>query len=152
MACSFLQRLDDYRSWACLGFLACPAALQGVNSQALLSALLGDTFLLPVYGDVVLPIHKLYQQHVTPALEQMASSLLQGTAGKAETQQQIQDVRQFVGRCYQTAVESAEAEHAARRRHISRVLQEVVLFLQVSDALPGVLLCHYLHFSYNAYM
>jgi len=41
-----------------LGFLACPAALQGANAQALLASLLKESFLLPVYEDVVLPLHR----------------------------------------------------------------------------------------------
>ncbi|WIA14188.1 hypothetical protein OEZ85_002727 [Tetradesmus obliquus] len=36
---SFLQRLDDFRSWAQLGFLACPAALQGDDASLLPEAL-----------------------------------------------------------------------------------------------------------------
>jgi hypothetical protein len=133
LSCSFLQRLDDFCSWAQLGFLACPAALQGVNAQNLLAALLRDSFLLPVYGDVVLPLHSMYQHHVTPALEQLVSLLLDSSSNKAAKQQQVQDARQLVGKCYQAAVESAEAEHAARRRYICRVLQDLVACLEVSD-------------------
>lgn len=131
LCCSFLQRLEDFRGWAQLGFLACPTALQGVNAQALLSALLQDSFLLPLYGDVMMPLHALYQQHVAPALEQMLTAMLQGSSSKAEVQQQIQDRRQLVGKCYQAATKGVEAEHAARRRYICRVLQELLLCLQV---------------------
>jgi hypothetical protein len=129
--CSFLQRLDDFRSWAQLGFLACPSALQGVNAQNLLSALLRDSFLLPVYGDVVLPLHSMFQHHVTPALEQLVNLLLDSSANKATKQQQLLEARQLVGRCYQAAVDSAEAEHAARRRYICRVLQDMLACLEV---------------------
>lgn len=95
---SFMQRLDDFRSWALLGFLACPAALQGVSAQPLMAALLRESFWLPVHGDVVLPLHSLYQQHVTPALEQLLSVLLDSSA-KANKQAQLQDAKQLVSRC-----------------------------------------------------
>lgn len=107
-------------------------AIQGVNAQALLTALLQDTFLLPVYGDVTMPLHSLYQQYVAPMLEQVVSALLQGSNNKVDAQQQVQDVRQLVTKCYIAAVQGAEAEHAARRRHICRVLQEILLCLQVN--------------------
>lgn len=141
---SFLQRLDDFRSWAQLGFLACPAALQGVNAQNLLAALLRDSFLLPVFGDFVLPLHSMYQHHVTPALEQLVSVLLDSSSNKATKQQQLQDARQLVGKCYQAAVEAAEAEHAARRRYICRVLQDLLACLEddaslLPEALPMAL-------------
>jgi hypothetical protein len=97
----------------------------------LLAALLRDSFLLPVFGEVVLPLHGMYQQHVTPALEQLVSVLLDSSTNKAAKQQQVQDARQLVGKCYQSAVESAEAEHAARRRYICRVLQDLLACLQV---------------------
>jgi hypothetical protein len=141
--CSFLQRLDDFRSWAQLGFLACPAALQGVNAQNLLSALLRDSFLLPVYGDVVLPLHSMFQHHVTPALEQLVNVLLDSSANKATKQQQLQEARQLVGRCYQAAVDGAEAEHAARRRYICRVLQDMLACLEVRATCSTQLwVCH----------
>jgi hypothetical protein len=82
-----------------LGFLACPAALQGVSAQPLMAALLQESFLLPVHGDVVLPLHSLYQQHVTPALEQLLASLLDSSGAKANKQAQLADAKQLVGRC-----------------------------------------------------
>ncbi|KAF6265579.1 membrane-associated apoptosis protein-domain-containing protein [Scenedesmus sp. NREL 46B-D3] len=141
---SFLQRLDDFRSWAQLGFLACPAALQGVNAQSLLAALLRESFLLPLYGDVVLPLHSMYQQHVTPALEQLVCVLLDSSGNKAAKQQQVQEARQLVGKCYQSAVDTAEAEHAARRRYICRVLQDLLVCCEddaslLPEALPMAL-------------
>lgn len=92
-----MQRLEDFRSWALLGFLACPAALQGVSAQPLMASLLQESFLLPVHGDVVLPLHGLYQQHVTPALEQLLSVLLESSA-KANKQAQLADAKQLVSR------------------------------------------------------
>lgn len=133
LVCSFLQRLDDFWSWAQLGFLACPAALQGVNAQSLLAAMLRHTFLLPVYGGVMLPLHSMYQQHVTPALEQLVSVLLEN-ASRATRQQQVQDARQLVTKCYHAAVDGAEAEHAARRRYICKVLQDLLACVEVSAA------------------
>jgi hypothetical protein len=97
MLCSFMQRLEDFRSWALLGFLACPAALQGVSAQPLMASLLQESFLLPVHGDVVLPLHSLYQQHVTPALEQLLAVLLESSA-KANKQAQLADAKQLVSR------------------------------------------------------
>jgi hypothetical protein len=140
---SFMQRLDDFRSWALLGFLACPSALQGVGAQPLMAALLRESFLLPVHGDVVLPLHATYQQHVTPALEQLTSALVDSSAGKANKQAQLQEAKQLVCRCYQAAVDGAEVEHAARRRHIARVIQDTHDALQVragraGPAQPGV--------------
>lgn len=41
--------MDEYRSWALLGILACPTALHGVGVQELLAALLRETCLLPVF-------------------------------------------------------------------------------------------------------
>lgn len=98
LSCSFMQRLDDFRSWALLGFLACPAALQGVSAQPLMASLLQETFLLPVHGDVVLSLHSLYQQHVTPALEQLLSVLLDSSTAKANKQAQLADAKQLVSR------------------------------------------------------
>lgn len=98
-AVSFMQRLDDFRAWALLGFLACPAALQGVGAQPLMAALLKESFLLQVHGDVVLPLHGLYQQHVTPLLEQLTAVLLESSATKANKQAQLQEARQLVSRC-----------------------------------------------------
>ena len=97
MLCSFMQRLEDFRSWALLGFLACPAALQGVSAQPLMASLLQESFVLPVHGDVVLPLHSLYQQHVTPALEQLLAVLLESSA-KANKQAQLADAKQLVSR------------------------------------------------------
>jgi hypothetical protein len=91
--------LDDFRSWALLGFLACPAALQGVSAQPLMASLLQESFLLPVHRDVVLPLHSLYQQHVTPALEQLLSALLDSSTAKANKQAQLADAKQLVSRC-----------------------------------------------------
>lgn len=141
---SFMQRLEDFRSWALLGFLACPAALQGVSAQPLMAALLQESFVLPVHGDVVLPLHTLYQQHVTPALEQLLSVLLDSSTAKASKQAQLADAKQLISRCYAAAVEGAEAEHAARRRLITRVLQDVHACLEddvahLPDALPMAL-------------
>lgn len=82
-----------------LGFLACPTALQGVSAQPLMAALLKESFWLPVHGDVVLPLHSLYQQHVTPALEQLLAVLLDSSAAKASKQAQLQDAKQLVSRC-----------------------------------------------------
>lgn len=95
---SFMQRLEDFRAWALLGFLACPAALQGASAQLLMAALLQESFVLPVHGDVVLPLHSLYQQHVTPALEQLLSVLLDSSTAKASKQAQLADAKQLISR------------------------------------------------------
>jgi hypothetical protein len=131
-----MQRLDDFRAWAMLGLLACPSALQGVGAQPLLAALLRESFLMPVHGDVVLPLHAAFEQHVTPALEQLTASLLDGAGANPSKQAQLQDARQLVGKCYAAAVADAEVEHAARRRLITRVLCDIQAALQVG-ALPA---------------
>lgn len=140
-----------------------------------MASLLQESFLLPVHADVVLPLHSLYQQHVTPALEQLLSALLDSSAAKANKQAQLADAKQLVSRCgyralqhifgnvtmhsncrlwlqyadftsrhdhgsmgrselcrcYEAAVVGAEAEHAARRRLITRVLQDIHACLEV---------------------
>lgn len=63
-----------------------------------MAALLQESFLLPVHGDVVLPLHGLYQQHVTPQLEQLMSVLLESSTAKANKQAQLADAKQLVSR------------------------------------------------------
>lgn len=67
-----------------------------------MAALLQESFLLPVHGDVVLPLHSLYQQHVTPQLEQLMSVLLDSSTAKASKQAQLADAKQLVSRCVST--------------------------------------------------
>jgi hypothetical protein len=67
-----------------------------------MAALLQESFLLPVHGDVLLPLHSLYQQHVAPQLEQLMSVLLDSSTAKASKQAQLADAKQLVSRCGST--------------------------------------------------
>jgi hypothetical protein len=71
-----LQHADEYRSWALLGFLACPSALAGVGARAALAGLLSETLVMHVYEDRVEPVHPLYEQHVRPSLEKLTEASL----------------------------------------------------------------------------
>jgi hypothetical protein len=84
-----------------------------------MAALLQESYLLPVHGDVVLPLHSLYQQHVTPQLEQLMSVLLVSSSAKANKQAQLADAKQLVSRCVSKArVSPTQSQlclkHAAR--------------------------------------
>ncbi|KAF8063811.1 hypothetical protein HT031_003668 [Scenedesmus sp. PABB004] len=129
---AFLTRIDDFRAWAALGLLACPAALQGVHAQPLLTSLLSESFLLPLHGDVALPLHALFAAHVTPALEGITAARLDAAgARRGERSAALADARALVARCYDAAARGAEAEHAARRRFAARVLGDMLAVLNV---------------------
>jgi hypothetical protein len=66
-----LQDADEYRSWALLGFLACPAALAGVGARPALAGLLSEALVMHVYEDRVEALHPLFEQHVRPSLEKL---------------------------------------------------------------------------------
>lgn len=66
-----LQDADEYRSWALLGFLACPSALAGVGARGVLRRLLSEGLLLHIYEDVAEPLHPLFEAHVRPSLEKL---------------------------------------------------------------------------------
>lgn len=78
-----LQDADEYRSWALLGFLACPPALAGHGARGALAGLLSEGLLLHVYEDVTEPLHPLFEEHVRPGLERLteASRAAAGAAG-----------------------------------------------------------------------
>ena len=75
-----LQNADEYRSWALLGFLACPSALAGVGARPALAGLLSETLLMHVYADHTEAVHPLYEQHVRPNLEKLTE--VGGAAGQ----------------------------------------------------------------------
>jgi hypothetical protein len=66
-----LQDADEYRSWALLGFLACPAALAGHGARRALAGLLSEALVMHVYEDAVEPLHPLFEAHVRPGLEKV---------------------------------------------------------------------------------
>jgi hypothetical protein len=88
--------------------MICPASLKGVGSMQLLNVLLQETMLLPIYKDVVKPVHVLFE-----------------TAGCGLELGWLQAA-------WREAAAHAKDEHALRRMHMTRQLQEIADLLMVS--------------------
>ena len=108
LGCRFLQQADVYRDWALFGFMICPTSLKGIGSMQLLDVLLRETLLLPIYKDIMKPVHVLFE-----------------AAGCGLEPSWLQAA-------WKDAAARAKDEHALRRMHMTRQLQDIADLVMVS--------------------
>jgi NCK-associated protein 1 len=120
-----LQAADEYRSWALLGFLACPAAAAGVGARAALSGLLSETLLVHVYEDRVEPVHPLFERHVRPSLEKLADVIKDNGAAKAALDADRAAAKSLVEDAWRAAAAGAARERRLRRLLVARQLRDM---------------------------